>query len=195
VNSHRSGPSSSTRRRFAAAAAALIVTVALAACGGSSSSAGAGVSPAAYAKALCDAVAPFERDIANRQSALDPTKIKNATQGKAALEGFLVAIASDTSTAASRLHAAGTPNVTHGTQIARAFAALFNRLKTTLGTAAQQARALPTATPTAFKAAATQLGQSVRTSMSDLGSGLTQLKSPALETAAKKVRDCQTLGG
>ena len=182
------------RSGLAALIAVLVATVVLAGCGGSGSSGGT-ISPAAYAKALCDAVAPFERDIAQRQSALDPTKIKSAGQGKTALQGFLSAIASDTSTAASKLKSAGAPNVTHGSQIAGAFAALFDRLQSTLNKAAQQAQSLPTSSPAAFKTAATALGESVRSSMSDLGSGLSGMKSPALEAAARKVSDCQTLGG
>jgi hypothetical protein len=180
-----------SRHRRGVALTVIALATGVGGCGGSTAT----LTPTAYAKVLCQAVAPFERDIANRQSALDPTKIKNAAQGKAALEGFLGSIATDTSQAATRLGSAGYPNVTHGKQIAGAFASLFARLRTTLGKASRLAHALPTDSPAKFKTAATQLGQSVRVSMSDLGSGLAQMKSPALEAAAKKVSDCQTLGG
>ena len=179
------------RRGAAVLACVLVVAMSLAGCGSGSPTT---VSPTAYAKVLCDAVAPFERDIANRQSALDPTKMKTPTQGKAALQSFLATIAVDTSHAADRLKASGAPDVTHGAAIANAFAALFARLKTTLAAAATQARQLPTSSPTAFKTAATQLGTDVRTSMSNLGSGLSDMRSPQLIAAARKVGDCQSIG-
>jgi hypothetical protein len=177
----------------AVVAIVLAAALALAGCGGGSSSSST-VTPTAYARSLCQAVAPFEKDIANRASVLDPSKIKNAAQGKAALVAFLSALATDTNGAAGRLSHAGAPNVTKGKAIAGAFTSLFSRLDTTLHAAAQQAQALPTNSPAAFKTGATALGRSVQTSMGALGSSLAALKSPALETAAKHVTACQSLG-
>jgi hypothetical protein len=180
------------RRRVTAAACALAVTAGIAACGGSSSST---VSPTSYARSICKAVGPFEKDVAQRSSALNLTQIKNASEGKSALQGFLAAIASDTATAVTQLKAAGTPSVKNGQQIANALVQAFTRLKAALDTAAKSALQLPTGSATAFRAAADALGTSVKSSMSDIGASLSGLKSPELETAARKVPACQTLGG
>jgi hypothetical protein len=173
----------------------LALILVLAGCGSSSSgSSGSTVSPSAYAASLCNAVGPFEKDIAARQNALDPTAIKSPAQGKTTLEGFLGAVVADTRKATDTLKAAGVPDVPHGKAVASAFVSLFQRLQTTLEGAAQQARALPTTSAGAFKRAAAQLGSSVKASMSDLGSSISSLHSPKLEAAARKVSACRQLG-
>jgi hypothetical protein len=173
--------------------AAILGALAVAGCGGGGSS--NRVSANAYARALCTAVGPFEKDIAQRQSALDPSQIKSPTQGRTVLTGFLNAVAGDTKQAADRLRAAGVPDVSNGKKISTAFVNLFSHLQTALQNAAKQAQTLPTGSATAFKNAATQLGTSVRSSMNSLTTNLSQLRSPELEAAAKKVPACQTLGG
>lgn len=186
----------SRQHRGQGALALLGVVLAIAGCGSSGSGSGpsSAVSPSTYAASLCNAVGPFESDIANRRDALDPASIKSPAEGKATLEGFLDAIASDTSKAKAQLQAAGVPAVADGRSIAHAFVHLFGRLQTTLQGAASQARALPTSSPTAFKNAAAQLGNSVKASMGDLGSSLSRLHSSKLEQAAAKVSACQKLG-
>ena len=169
---------------------ALAVASGIGACGSSSTT---GVSPAAYDKSICTAVGPFERDIAARAGALDLTKIKSAAEGKSALQGFLGAIAADTTTAVSELKGAGTPNVRDGTAIQTAIVSAFSKLETTLGAAASQAKSLPTGSPQAFKTAATTLGASVKNSMGGISASLSGLKSPALESAAHKVSACESL--
>jgi hypothetical protein len=175
-------------------ASAAICALLIAGCG-SSGSGSSTVSASAYAKSLCTAVAPFEKDIATRQQALDPTKIKNAAQGKTELVAFLQAIAGDTGKAAADLKGAGTPDVKDGKAIASAFTQVFTRLDEALGHAVKQAQAIPTSSPDAFKQAALTLATDVKGSMGNLGSALGNLKSPELETAAKKVPACTTLGG
>jgi hypothetical protein len=172
---------------------AVLVAAGLAACG-SSGSGSSGVSATAYATAICKAVVPFEKDVATRSSALDLTTIKSASDGKTALQGFLAAIAADTTTAVGQLKAAGTPNVTNGDKIAAAIVSAFSQLGTALTSAAKQAQTLPTNSPAAFRTAASSLGANVRNSMGSIGKSLGGLRSPALEAAAKKVAACQTLG-
>src|SRR5437870_4765792 len=97
----------------------LVVTVVLAGCGGSSGSSG-GVSASSYVKSICGAIGPFEKDVQSRSSALNVSSIKNASQGKTALVGFLNAMVTDTDKAVSQLKAAGTPSVKNGKAIAGA---------------------------------------------------------------------------
>jgi hypothetical protein len=171
----------------------LAASLTLGACGGGSSS--SSVTPAAYVKSICQAVGPFEKDVQSRSSALNLSAIKNPAQGKTALQGFLSAVASDTDNAVSKLKSAGTPNIKNGKQISTAIVTAFTQLRGALSQAVSSANSLPTGSAAAFKTAAVALGNTVRTSMSNIGSGLTGLSSPALESAAKKEPACQTLNG
>ncbi len=174
----------------AAAATALAVTTLFAGCGSSSS----GVSAGSYVKSVCSAVGPFEKDIQSRSSALDLSTIKNPVQGKQALKEFLNAVAQDTDKAAAQLKAAGTPNVNNGQKISSTIVGAFTQLHTALTQAAQQADALPTNSPAAFKTAAQNLGNNVRSSMNSIGQGLTGLRNAELEKAAAKEPACTSLG-
>jgi hypothetical protein len=180
-------------------ASLLLLTISLIAvlsgCGGSSKSGGSKVSAADYVKSICNAVGPFEKDVQTRSAALDTSKLTDASQGKQALQGFLSAIVADTDKAVSTLKAAGTPDVSNGSQISAALVKAFTALKGTLAQAASKASSLPTGSVTAFKAAAQSLGTSIQASMSSIGSSLNGLKSPALEQAAAKEPACKSLGG
>ncbi len=170
---------------------ALVISVALAACGGSSSSS---VTPAAYVKSICQAIGPFEKDVTARSNALNFGSITSPTQGKAALQSFLGAIAADTDRAVSKLKSAGTPTVNNGQKISAAIVGAFTQLSNALGRASKSAGQLPTGSSTAFRTAAVTLGNTVRGSMNGIGAGLSGLKSPQLEAAAKKEPTCQNLG-
>lgn len=167
----------------------LAVSVALTACGGSSN-----VTPSAYVKSICQAVGPFEKDVQSRSSSLNLTSIKSPAQGKQALQSFLSSVAADTDQAVSKLKSAGTPDVSNGTRINNAIVGAFTQLRGALGQAVTSAKSLPTSSAEAFKNGAITLGTNVRTSMSSIGSSLSGLKSPALESAAKKQSACQNLG-
>jgi hypothetical protein len=168
----------------------LAVSLALGACGSSGSSQ---VSAGTYVKKVCQAVGPFEKDVQARSSALNLQTIKSPQQGKTALQGFLSAVSSDTDKAVSQLKSAGTPNVKNGQKISNAIVSAFTQLRTALGQADTSANNLPTNSATAFKSAAESLGNTVRTSMSNIGSGLNGLSSSDLETAAKKEPACTSL--
>ncbi len=180
-------------RKLAGAPATALAIAVLAGCGSSGSS--SGVTPAAYVKSICTAVAPFEADVVKRSNQLNVTTLANAEQGKKAIQGFLSAVASDTDQTISKLRAAGTPNVSNGKQLGDTVVSAFTELKAAVGHALNQANALPTSNPEAFKKAATELGNSVRTSMSGIGASLGKLKSPELEKAAAKEPACTSLGG
>jgi len=181
-----------TKSKTLTACGALAATLALPACGGSSSST---VSASAYVKSICQSVGPFEKDVQARSNALNLSSVTSPAQGKQALQGFLGAIASDTNQAVDKLKAAGTPNVSNGKQISTAIVGAFTQLHTALSNAVTSADALPTDSAQSFRTAAVNLGTTVRNSMNGIGSSLSGLKSPALETAAKKEPACQTLNG
>jgi hypothetical protein len=169
----------------------LVISITLTACGGSGSS---GVSPATYVKSICQAIGPFEQSVQSRSTALkNLTGVKSPAQGKQLLQNFLNAVASDTDTALTKLKAAGSPSVSNGKQVSQAVVGAFTQLKSALQKAAASAGSLPTTSPEAFRAAAVQLGSSVQTSMTGIGSSLSNLKSSDLESAAKKEPACQSL--
>ncbi len=168
----------------------LAMTAVLAGCGGSSSSK---VSPAAYVKSICSTVGPFERSVQARSSALNLSSITDATHGKQALQSFLNDVVADTDKAVSQLKAAGTPDVNNGQKISTALVGAFTQLRGALHQAATNAGSLPTSSPQAFKTAAQSLGNTVKGSMTSIGSSLQGLQSPDLEKAAAKEPSCKTL--
>ncbi len=176
-------------RKTSTIAGVLAASIALGACGDSST-----VSPAAYSKSICQAVGPFEKSVQTRSSALNLSSIKSPAQGKQALQGFLNGVVADTEQAITKLKSAGTPNVSNGKKISTAIVGAFTQLHGALGQAVSSANALPTSSAQAFKSAAVTLGTNVRNSMSNIGSSLSGLKSPELESAAKKEPACQNLG-
>ncbi len=180
-------------KRKSTALATLAAAATLAGCGGSSSS--SGVSASAYVKSVCGAVIPFEQDVLTRSSAISPTSIKSAAQGKQVLHEFLSAISNDTSTALSKLQAAGTPGVTNGKQISAAIVDAFQRLKTTMTKATADSSSLPTNSLKAFESGTQTIIGNVRTSMNAIGQELqsSTLKSTELQKAAAKEPACKGL--
>ena len=168
-----------------------LLALVIAGCGSSSSS--SSVSPAAYVKSICSAIAPFEKDIRTRSSALNLSTIKNPQQGRTALHGFLAAVSTDADHAVSQLKAAGVPKVSNGKAISDGIVNAFATLKGALSQAADRANTLPTNSAKSFKTAAEALGNSVRGSMSGISSSLGTLKSQDLETAAAKEPACKAL--
>jgi hypothetical protein len=176
-------------RRTAAVLGVIGAAAGLAGCGSGSS----GVSPDAYVRSVCNAVGPFESSVASRSNALNPSTIKTPAEGKVKLQNFLAAVASDTGTALSKLRAAGTPNVSGGARIESAIVGAFEQLDSAMKAAAEHADSLPTNSPSAFQAAATSLGTTVRNSMNGIGSSLSGLKSAALQKAAASEPACKRL--
>jgi hypothetical protein len=164
----------------------------LAGCGSSGSST---VSPAAYAKSLCSAVGPFERDVISSISSLNLNPHASPAQGKTVLQGFLTRLANDTDSAVSQLKAAGTPNVSDGKQIADTINGAFSQIDAVMKKAATQASQLPTSSPQAFRTAVQALVTNVRASMTSIGANLqsSTLRSPQLTAAAAKEPTCKTL--
>jgi hypothetical protein len=187
-------------RKLSAAIALLAVVAIVTACGSSSSSgsggsSSSGVSAAAYVKAICTAVGPFEKDVAARSNALNSAKLTSAAQGKQAVQQFLSAVSTDTDQALTKLRAAGTPNVANGKEISTTIVSAFQQLHTAIGTALTQAKNLSTSSPQAFQKGATALGGTVQQSLGGISTSLGKLQSPDLEKAAAKEPSCTALSG
>jgi hypothetical protein len=169
-----------------------LTAIAVAGCGGSSSS---GVSAASYVKAVCQAVGGWASDIQVKSGALNVTTVSDAAQGKTEIENFFDAAVADTDTVVSKLKSAGVPDVANGKKISDALVSSFSKIGTALRAGQTEARALPTSSPRAFKAAGEVLGNKVRTSLNGIGASLSGLNSPELEKAASKVPACNSVGG
>jgi hypothetical protein len=164
----------------------------LAGCG--SGGGGRTVAAARYATALCRAIGPFERDLASGAGALQAATMRSPRSGRHVLVSFLAKVGSDTGSAASRLRAVGVPEIRDGARVARDFAALFARLHSALEAALRNARTLPTTTASAFRAAATRLGERVRLTMGDVAAGdVRTLRNPELAAAARRSPACHAL--
>lgn len=179
-------------RRTASSAAVVLMAVGVVGCGSSGGS--HQVSAQTYANSLCSAVGPFEHEIYTHASALTNLESVAPAKGKATLTDFLTAVFADSQHARQAMRAAGTPDVPHGALIAGALVSMFTRLDSSLSAAQTGAEALPTNTPQAFRTAAKLLSDQVRTSVGDASSGLSGLKSSALEHAASLSPVCHSFG-
>ena len=171
----------------------MLLALALTGAGCGSSSSNTGVSADAYVKTVCTAVKGWASDIDTRSGALNVATIKNAVEGKAAIQTFFKAAVSDTSDVVAKLQAAGQPGIKNGKTISGAFVTAFTQIETALKKGQSQANALPINSPTAFRDAGRTLANSVQSSLNNIGSGLSGLKSPELESAAKKEPACASL--
>jgi hypothetical protein len=175
-------------------ALALASAALLAGCGGSSSgSSRTQVSPTAYVSALCEAVAPFERDVATRSGQLSATASATPSVSKTRLVAYLGALAQDSSAAVTKLDHAGIPNVSGGPAFARTIVSTFSRLQRALARSRTLATALTTTSPARFAAGATQLATAVKESVGQLGTGLSTRSNPVLDRTAAKLAVCHTL--
>ncbi len=179
-------------RRTSAIGGVLAASVALSACGGSSSSSSV-VTPAAYMKTVCQTVISFRQQLQASSNALHAVTDTALPARKQALQTFLTSFSSSAKSAASKIEGAGSPNVSNGKQVSSALDTVFTRLQSSLNQDAATAKSLSTQDPTAFKNVTAALGHTMQTQGSAVSGGLTGLKSPALESAAKKEPACQRL--
>jgi hypothetical protein len=178
---------------------ATLLALMLGGCGGSSSNAAsaqvstAKVSATAYVTSLCQAVAPFEKQVASGASALNSKGSSTLAADKARLAGYFAELARDSSGAVGKLDRAGVPDVSGGAAFAAAIRSTFARVNTALSRSQTLAANLSTASAAAFTSGADKLASAVKSSLGQLGSGLSTKKSQALTQAAAKVSACHTL--
>jgi len=176
--------------RYALAVLAVVALCAGCGSGGSSKTSAAKTSAADYVKAVCSAISPLERDVVTRSSALN-IPATDATHAKKTLQGFLGAVEQDSEHALTRIQAAGTPDIAHGTAVAGTIVKVFTQLRDTMRIAVTTAQSLPTDSAASFKAGAQQLGSSVRGSLKNLDSS--GLSNPDIEKAAASQPACKSL--
>jgi hypothetical protein len=169
---------------------AVLLTAALcAACGSSGSS--SKVSASSYVGSVCSAIEPLEKDVVNRSSALNGATAANATQAKKALQGFLVAVESDSTHALTKIQAAGTPDISNGKAVAGTIVKAFSQLRDAMKLALTKSDSLPTDSPSSFRTAAQALGASVKSSLNNIDSS--GFSNPDIEKAAGSQAACKSL--
>jgi outer membrane murein-binding lipoprotein Lpp len=178
-----------TSIRRISSGAAIAAVLLIAGCGGSSSS----VSASDYVKSICAAVGTFRKDVQQKTSSLSASSFKTPAEGKTALQDFLSAASSSADQAASKLKAAGTPNVNNGKQISTSLVNAFNQLSGALKQAQTATGSLPTSSAQAFKTGAQSIQTNIQNSLTSLLSSLSTLRSSELVQAAKKEPTCQAL--
>jgi hypothetical protein len=151
------------------------------------------VSATAYVSALCQAVAPFEKDVQAKSGALNSSAAVTATKGKQELVGYLGALSSDSNRAVTRLRAAGVPTVSGGAAFAGTILTTFSKLNAALSRSEHLAAALPTANEADFQKGASTLAVAVKDSIGKLGAGLSTSSNKALDSAAAKLSVCHSL--
>jgi hypothetical protein len=182
------------------AALAAIAALALTACGSSTTSptpAASTVSPTAYVTSMCSAVAQLSRDgvVEARRFSAGANGVRTLAHDKSVAQAYVSALARDARETVTRMRAAGIPNVQSGNATAAAFLSSYVRLETTLAATAKKARSIPTSSDQAFKRATYALGSSLGSSMQSINAGISVLRNPPLDTVAKKVPVCVSLGG
>lgn len=172
------------------AVVAVGAVVLLAACG---SSGPARVSAERYMKAVCDAVAPWVKDVDARSASLNFPNSASLADRKNVTKEFLAALAIDSDRALRQIKAAGTPDIKSGAAVSDGIVGAFTQLKEAMSSAVAQAAALPTDSDAGFKKGADALGNNVRTSIDRIDqSGLTNRD---LERAAATQSACRSLRG
>jgi hypothetical protein len=178
------------------AAAGLLVAVLVGACGSSSKPDTGRVTAEAYVNQVCASVGEWLRAVETRSAQIgkELTPGSTPTHAKQALEGLMDSSVADSERVVSGLHAAGTPNVKNGEQIAGALSGSFEQATAALQNVQAQVRSLPTNEPRTFLTAAKRVAGSVQSSLAGIGTGLSTLHSPELQQAAKQSAACRNLG-
>lgn len=173
----------------------------LAACGGGDASNGGGseetVTAQEYASDVCGALDAWVT--ASRDRAGSLTGVLNPTDTpenrRDVLAGYIDGVIEDTEALLDDVQAAGVPDVEGGEEIAGQIADAFDSVKTELEQTRDDVDALPTDDPAAFTAAATQLGTSVQTSLTAVGTSVGGISQPELNQAFAVEPTCSGLGG
>lgn len=174
----------------AALIAALALSLALAGCGSSA------VKPAAYVKAVCVALGSWRNTIQSAGVALESSGASKASRPVAKLDyqRFVSSLVTATQRAAHALHAAGTPAVPGGRQVAQRLDSAFGRAAKGLAAASAQAKRIPTDSPTSFQLGTSAVNAQIRSALEQIAH-VSPGESRELRSAAAREPACQVLAG
>ena len=179
-----------TRTITAIATAALVFS----ACGDDDDDGGGGtVSASDYASDICTAFLGWRDDIQARQQDLQEGLSPGISpqEGKDALGGFLGDAVDSSEDLVKEVEAAGVPDAENGQDAADALQEAAQSARDELAKAEDAVQDLPTDDRQAFGTAADELGNNVRTALSEVGSGLEDIESEELDKAFDEEKACQ----
>lgn len=179
-------------RPWRAPATAVIISAALLV--GGCSGSGSQTKPSAYVKSVCVALGDWRNTIQSAGVALQSSGATSAPRPAAKLDymRFVGSLVTATRRAASALHAAGTPSVRGGKQIAQRLTSAFDRATHGLEQASTQAKAIRTDTATTFQLGASAVNTQIRSALQQIAN-VSPGQSRQLRSAAAKEPACQTL--
>lgn len=150
-----------------------------------------------YATDICGAldawVTASQDRVGSLTGALNPTD--SAENRRDILAGYIDGVIEDTDVLISEVEAAGAPDVEGGEEIAGQIADAFDTVKTELEQTRSEVDSLPTDDPAAFTAAATELGTSIQTSLTAVGTSVGEISEPELNQAFAAEPACSGVGG
>jgi hypothetical protein len=177
--------------RFGSLRTGVAVVLTVAACAACGSGGSSKVSAGTYVASVCSAISPLEKDVVNRSSALNGSAAANATQANKALQGFLIAVESDSYRALTKIQAAGTPDISNGKAAAGSIVKAFTQLRDAMKAALTKSNSLPTDSASSFQTAAKALGANVKSALNNIDSS--GFSNPAIEKAAGAQAACKSL--
>ena len=200
----------SRTRVIAVAAVVALSSTVLAACGGGGSTATTGasgasgaagtgqVSAADYVASVCTAVGDVQSTIMNDQAAAQQavtTSGNDLGAIKDQLSKLVSQLAGATQQLATKVKAAGTPDVPNGDQRASQLNDALDRITTTLQAAEKKVDALPTSSQQAFTSAAQSFDADLQQQTGQLQSEFASAtgSSSELKQAADQNADCKSL--
>jgi hypothetical protein len=166
-----------------------VAAVTMAACGGG------GTAPAEYAEGVCTATTEWLTAItAGGQELGGLDEGASAEEGKTALVSYLEDVVAETDEIIGDLNDLGEPDAENGAAVHDALIATFEQSKAIYEDALASAEQLPTDSPEAFDAAATQINDEMNSAFEDINSefeGIEDQVSQDLKDAFDEAQACQ----
>jgi hypothetical protein len=168
----------------------LALLLLLAACGGGR------VEPQTYVKDVCTAATTWQSAVVQRTQSLATDLGANPSPetGKQALSSYLNGIVSSTDQLVDRVEAAGTPDLEGGGEASDRVVETFRRFRDAFADAKEKADQLPTDDPAAFQQGASEIGNSINSSIGGISDPF-QSQGSELKTLFDKDPTCQKLSG
>lgn len=157
------------------------------------SACGDGLTPGAWAAAVCQALGPWRTDISSLTERAQQQMAAATTpaQAKENLVRLLGGAESATETARAKVVAAGVPDVTDGSMIAGEFVAALAAMRDAYGRARATVDGLGTGDATAFYDAVTVAMDTLSTDYGRSALDTTRISSPELRRAFDEVPECR----
>jgi hypothetical protein len=166
----------------------LIAAAALAACGGGA------VSPQAYVRSVCQAVADWQGRIQDRSGDLEQQVGTDPSpeEGKEALGQFLDGVITDTEGMVDLVEEAGSPDIEDGEAQADRLSDALTQVLEAFRSARSEVEDIPTGSPEEFQQGADEIGSTIQSAFTEAGGTFDQ-PSPELDPIFDQEPACDQL--